>query len=60
MKWNEAAGECQVSTKTNLKIKTIFQQIIFQMFLDVDCSGVTYETPPSKLILDVSHQMPFF
>ena len=23
------------------------------MFLDVDCSAVTYNTPPSKVILDV-------
>jgi len=44
----QAGGKCQC--KPDMKWNEATGEC--QMFLDVDCSSITYETPPSKLILD--------
>jgi len=44
----QTGGKCQC--KPDMKWNEASGEC--QMFLDVDCSSITYETPPSKIILD--------
>ena len=48
MRWNEQGGECQVGGFSD------FTKYLFacQLYLDVDCSEITYESKPSQTVLD--------
>ena len=53
MKWNNEAQECQVCKFLIFKYyeypTTSF--LTLKIFMDVDCSTITYETPPSSAVL---------
>jgi len=48
----QAGGKCEC--KQDMKWNANAAEC--QMFIDVDCSAVTYDTPPSKIILDAVKQ----
>ena len=50
MKWNNEAKECQVCTLLSLKY-FLFISSHLKIFMDMDCSTITYETPPSTVVL---------
>ena len=49
MRWNEQGGECQV-TQYYISPDKILK--LFQLYLDVDCSEITYDSKPSQTVLD--------
>ena len=52
MKWNNEAQECQVCKFLILKYYNIpLLFLTLKIFMDVDCSTITYETPPSSAVL---------
>jgi hypothetical protein len=44
MKWNRQEGECQVQSGGRSRLRP-------QMYLDIDCSAITYDTPPSAGVM---------
>ena len=49
MRWNTEAGECQVDFQRRCSDGLMFYP---QIYMDVDCSDITYDTPPSPTILE--------
>ena len=49
MRWNTEAGECQVDFQRRCSDGFMFYP---QIYMDVDCSDITYDTPPSPTILE--------
>ena len=59
MKWNNEAKECQVCTLVSQFAHKFLPSVYpthpffmaLKIFMDVDCSAITYETPPSTAVL---------
>ena len=59
MKWNNEAKECQVCTLVSQVAQKFLPSVnptspffmALKIFIDVDCSAITYETPPSTAVL---------
>ena len=53
MRWNSEAKECQVPSFILFlqRCHHYPKYPTFKIFMDVDCSAITYETPPSVAVL---------